>query len=116
MSGSALRWEGQLTVYNYPPGVGPTYRCLFPVPPRPDTVTNCSDGGVMGVVTGVIGCLQALEAIKIILTMNDSIKNHPPSLDLNVLSGTMVIFDALTSRFRNIKLRSRRAEATKVIL
>lgn len=85
------------------------------MPPSPDTVTNCSDGGVMGVVTGVIGCLQALEAIKIVLSMKASIKNPTPSLDLNVLSGTMLIFDALTSRFRNIKLRPRRAEATKVI-
>ena len=112
VSGSALRWEGQLTVYNYPPGLGPTYRCLFPVPPNPDTVTNCSDGGVMGVVTGVIGCLQALEAIKIILSMGSQ---NPTSLDeMNVMSGKMLIFDALTSRFRTIKLRPRRTEATTV--
>ena len=112
VSGSALRWEGQLTVYNYPPGLGPTYRCLFPVPPNPDTVTNCSDGGVMGVVTGVIGCLQALETIKVIVSMGSQ---NPAALDeMIVLSGKMLIFDALTSRFRTIKLRPRRPEATKV--
>ena len=115
MSGSALRWEGQLTVYNYPPGIGPTYRCLFPVPPNPDTVTNCSDGGVMGVVTGVIGCLQALETIKILTSCNDKADKLKQNSDLKVLSGTMLMFDAMTSRFRHIKLRPRRNEATEVI-
>ena len=72
VSGSALRWEGgllflnkflqyeisgQLTVYNFKGG--PTYRCLYPEPPPPSAVTNCSDGGVLGAVPGVIGCLQA---------------------------------------------------------
>ena len=56
VSGSALRLEGQLTVYNYKGG--PCYRCVFPNPPPPDTVTNCSDGGVLGTVPGVIGTLQ----------------------------------------------------------
>ncbi|VDI12833.1 adenylyltransferase and sulfurtransferase [Mytilus galloprovincialis] len=63
VSGSALRFEGQLTVYNYEGG--PCYRCLYPKPPPPETVTNCSDGGVLGVIPGIIGCMQALEAIKI---------------------------------------------------
>ena len=56
VSGSALRWEGQLTVYNL--NGGPTYRCLYPEPPPPSAVTNCSDGGVLGVVPGVIGVMQ----------------------------------------------------------
>ncbi|KAJ8308480.1 hypothetical protein KUTeg_013354 [Tegillarca granosa] len=63
VSGSALRFEGQLTVYHHKGS--PCYRCLYPKPPPPETVTNCSDGGVLGVIPGIIGCLQALEAIKI---------------------------------------------------
>src|SRR5947209_1543162 len=55
VSGSALRMEGQLTVYNY--RGGPCYRCLFPKPPPPETVTNCADGGVLG--TGIIGITQS---------------------------------------------------------
>ena len=62
MSGSALRCEGQLTTYNHGEA-GPCYRCVFPKPAPAATVTNCSDGGVLGAVPGVIGCLQALEAL-----------------------------------------------------
>ena len=108
-----MRWEGQLTVYNYPPGEGPTYRCLFPDPPSPDTVTNCSDGGVIGVITGVIGCLQALETIKIIVNCNEGV-NSDTNQNLKTLSGAMLIFDAMTCRFRHIKLRPRRKEANTV--
>jgi molybdopterin/thiamine biosynthesis adenylyltransferase len=64
VSGSALRMEGQLTVYNY--RGGPCYRCLFPKPPPADSVANCSDSGVLGAVPGVIGCLEALETVKVI--------------------------------------------------
>ncbi|KPP65049.1 hypothetical protein Z043_116556, partial [Scleropages formosus] len=78
VSASALRIEGQLTVYNY--HGGPCYRCLYPVPPPTETVTNCSDGGVLGVVPGIMGCFQALE---------------------------LLMFDALTTRFRSIRLRPR---------
>uniref|UniRef100_A0A8C7TIM7 Molybdenum cofactor synthesis 3 n=1 Tax=Oncorhynchus mykiss TaxID=8022 RepID=A0A8C7TIM7_ONCMY len=64
VSASALRMEGQLTVYNY--RGGPCYRCLYPKPPLPEKVTNCSDGGVLGVVPGIMGCcFQALEVLKI---------------------------------------------------
>ena len=93
VSGSALRWEGQLTVFNY--NNGPTYRCLYPSPPSPDTVTNCSDGGVVGPVVGVIGSLQALETVKILSGAGTS------------YSGVMMMFDALEGRVRNIKLRGR---------
>lgn len=55
VSGSALQWEGQITVYGYKEG--PCYRCLFPSPPPPETVTNCSDGGVIGMIPGMIGTL-----------------------------------------------------------
>ena len=115
VSGSALRWEGQLTVYNYPPGIGPTYRCLFPAPPNPDTVTNCSDGGVVGVVTGVIGCLQALEAIKIIVNCKEGVHSETNE-NIKILSGSMLLFDAISCRFRHIKLRHRRAEANTVCI
>ncbi|NXM63423.1 MOCS3 sulfurtransferase, partial [Illadopsis cleaveri] len=96
VSGSALRLEGQLAVYNY--RGGPCYRCLFPEPPPPDTVTNCADGGVLGVVTGIIGCMQALEVLKIASGMGSSFHQH------------MLMFDALEGRFRNIKLRPRKAD------
>lgn len=96
VSGSAIQFEGQLTVYNYENG--PCYRCLFPVPPPPDTVMNCGDGGVIGAVTGVIGSLQALEVIKIVLGMDD------------VLSGKLILFDGAATRFRNVKLRSKKTD------
>uniref|UniRef100_A0A0K2UQJ3 THIF-type NAD/FAD binding fold domain-containing protein n=2 Tax=Lepeophtheirus salmonis TaxID=72036 RepID=A0A0K2UQJ3_LEPSM len=107
VSGSALRFEGQLTVYNYPPNVGTTYRCLFPDPPPPETVTNCSDGGVLGPVPGVIGTLQALEALKIILGKKES-----------VYSGKMLLFDALNplNSFRTVKLRPRKAAPIKELI
>lgn len=63
VSGSALKFEGQLTVYNY--FNGPCYRCLYPKAPAPETVSNCSDAGILGPVVGMIGSLQALEAIKV---------------------------------------------------
>ena len=99
VSGSALRWEGQLTVYHYKSTdeneYGPCYRCLYCNPPPPETVTNCSDGGVIGVVPGIIGCIQALETIKIII-------GQEPSYHKNLL-----IFDGLKCSFRSIKLRGR---------
>merc|ERR1719430_2570762 len=97
VSGSALRWEGQLTVYNFKGG--PTYRCLYPEPPLPSAVTNCSDGGVLGAVPGVIGCLQALETVKILCGMEPC------------YSGSLFLFDGLDGRGRLVKLRGRRDEA-----
>lgn len=96
VSGSALQLEGQLTVYNF--NAAPCYRCLFPNPPPPETVTNCGDGGVLGAITGVIGALQALETIKIILG------------NTGVLSGRLLLFDGQQSTFRNLKLRSKKAD------
>lgn len=93
VSGSALQFEGQLTVYNY--RNGPCYRCLFPKPPPPETVTNCGDGGVVGAITGVIGTLQALETIKILIGIE------------NCLSGRLLLFDGVSSTFRNVKLRGK---------
>ncbi|KAM6454953.1 adenylyltransferase and sulfurtransferase MOCS3 [Liasis olivaceus] len=93
VSASALRLEGQLVVYNFQGG--PCYRCLFPKPPPPETVTNCADGGVLGVVPGILGSLQALEVLKIASGMGSSV------------SRSMLLFDALEGRFRHIKLRPR---------
>jgi adenylyltransferase/sulfurtransferase len=96
VSGSALQMEGQLTVYHYKNG--PCYRCLFPTPPPPHTVTNCGDGGVLGAVAGVVGVLQALETVKILTEMD------------GVLSGRLLLFDGSGTNFRNVKLRQRVAE------
>ncbi|XP_076311697.1 ubiquitin-like activating enzyme 4 isoform X3 [Tachypleus tridentatus] len=83
----------ELTVYNFEGG--PCYRCLYPSPPPPETVTNCSDGGVLGVVPGTVGCLQALEAIKIATGLRSS------------FSGKLLLFDGKEGSFRKITLRSR---------
>ncbi|NXE51618.1 MOCS3 sulfurtransferase, partial [Casuarius casuarius] len=96
VSGSALRLEGQLVVYNYEGG--PCYRCLFPTPPPPETVTNCADGGVLGVVPGIMGCIQALEVLKIASGMGSSFGQF------------MLMFDAREGRFRNIRLRPKRPD------
>ncbi|XP_047467139.1 adenylyltransferase and sulfurtransferase MOCS3 isoform X1 [Mugil cephalus] len=95
VSASALRMEGQLTVYNY--RGGPCYRCLYPMPPPPETVTNCSDGGVLGVVPGIMGCLQALEVLKIASGQGSSCGQQ------------LLLFDAQDARFRPIKLRPKQA-------
>nr|XP_004226357.1 adenylyltransferase and sulfurtransferase MOCS3 [Ciona intestinalis] len=97
VSGSALRWEGQLTTYHFhnkeENTYGPCYRCLYPKPPPPETVTNCSDGGVIGVIPGIIGCMQSLEAIKIIVGVSPSYNQK------------LLVFDGLYGAFRTIKLR-----------
>ncbi|KYN21255.1 PREDICTED: adenylyltransferase and sulfurtransferase MOCS3 [Trachymyrmex cornetzi] len=90
VSGSALRFEGNLSVFNYN---GPCYRCIFPEPPPPETVTNCGDGGVFGAAVGTIGVLQALETLKIILNMSD------------VTSGRLLLFDGTETKFHNVRLR-----------
>ncbi|KAJ7960817.1 Adenylyltransferase and sulfurtransferase MOCS3 [Quillaja saponaria] len=93
VSGAALGLEGQLTVYNY--NGGPCYRCLFPTPPPTSACQRCADSGVLGVVPGIIGCLQALEAIKIASKIGEP------------LSGRMLIFDALSARIRTVKIRGK---------
>uniref|UniRef100_A0A914VIB8 Adenylyltransferase and sulfurtransferase MOCS3 homolog n=1 Tax=Plectus sambesii TaxID=2011161 RepID=A0A914VIB8_9BILA len=97
VSGSALRWEGQLTVYHNGKDC-PCYRCIYPEPPRPDMVTNCADGGVIGPVVGVIGSMQALEIIKVVTGVGSS------------FAGNLFLFDGLMGRTRSIKLRSRRED------
>ncbi|MCS6782689.1 MAG: molybdopterin-synthase adenylyltransferase MoeB [Gloeomargarita sp. SKYBB_i_bin120] len=89
--GSILWFEGQVSVFNYQGG--PTYRDLFPEPPPPGEVPSCAEGGVLGVLPGVIGALQATEVLKIILGIGET------------LSGRLLIYDALKMKFRELKLR-----------
>ncbi len=89
--GSIFRFEGQVSVFA--PGRGPCYRCLYPEPPPPGLVPNCAEGGVLGVLPGVIGSLQATEAIKLLLGRGDA------------LIGRLLLFDALEMRFRELTLR-----------
>ncbi|KAF9463847.1 hypothetical protein BDZ94DRAFT_1282294 [Collybia nuda] len=94
VSGAAQKYEGQLCVYNLGPD-GPCYRCLFPKPPAQDTVGTCEETGILGVVTGIIGDMQALETIRLITGLHD----YKPSL---------LMFSALSSpQFKNFKLRTR---------
>ena len=89
--GSIFRFEGQLSVFDA--RRGPCYRCLFPEPPPPGAVPSCAEGGVLGVLPGIIGSMQALEVIKLILGRGGS------------LIGRLVLFDALAFRFHDIRLK-----------
>ena len=89
--GSIFQFEGQVTVLY--PGKGPCYRCLYPEPPPAGMVPSCQEAGVFGVLPGIIGTIQAVEAIKILLDIGDS------------LIGTLLLFDALTMNFNRLKLR-----------
>jgi adenylyltransferase/sulfurtransferase len=91
VDGSIFRFEGQVTVYDTANG-GPCYRCLFPDPPPPGEVPSCAEGGVLGVLPGIIGSLQAVEAIKLILGIGDT------------LAGRLQLFDALDNEFREMKV------------
>jgi sulfur-carrier protein adenylyltransferase/sulfurtransferase len=90
--GSVFRFEGQTTVFAPHLG-GPCYRCLFPEPPAPDTVPNCAEAGVLGVLPGIIGMLQAIETIKLIVGIGEP------------LVGRLLYFDALKMKFRELNLR-----------
>lgn len=89
--GSIFRFEGQATVFNYEGG--PNYRDLYPEPPPPGMVPSCAEGGVLGVLCGIIGTIQANETIKIILGQG------------NTLSGRLLLYNALEMKFRELKLR-----------
>jgi molybdopterin/thiamine biosynthesis adenylyltransferase/rhodanese-related sulfurtransferase len=90
--GSIFRFDGQCTVFAPHLG-GPCYRCMFPEPPPPGMVPSCAEGGVLGVLPGIIGVMQAIEAIKLIVGIGDS------------LIGRLVSFDALKLRFKEFKIR-----------
>jgi len=89
--GSIFRFEGQVTVFK--PGEGPCYRCLFPQPPPPELAPSCAEGGVLGVLPGIIGSLQANEALKLILERGES------------LSGRLLLFDALGTTLDEVAVR-----------
>ena len=91
--GAAIGFSGQLSVYNYKDG--PTYRCLLPEPPDPLTLPTCANAGVMGMVPGIIGNLQALEAIKIIIDKGD------------VLSGRLLHFEGMDANFMELPIEAR---------
>ncbi|MDQ2995661.1 MAG: molybdopterin-synthase adenylyltransferase MoeB [Chloroflexota bacterium] len=90
--GSIFRFEGQATVF-YPKKGGPCYRCLYPEPPPPGLVPSCAEGGVLGVLPGVIGTIQATEAIKLLTGIGETLVNR------------LMLYDALSMRFRELKLR-----------
>jgi sulfur-carrier protein adenylyltransferase/sulfurtransferase len=89
--GSIYRFEGQVTVLK--PGDGPCYRCLFPSPPPPELAPSCAEGGVLGVLPGVIGSLQASEALKLALGIGEP------------LVGRLLLFDALAGEFNEVRIR-----------
>jgi adenylyltransferase/sulfurtransferase len=93
VSAAVLRFEGQLATFKPHVGGGPCYRCLYPEPPPAGLVPSCSEAGVLGAVTGVMGTLQATEVCKEILGLGES------------LSGWLLIWDALAAEFRKIRLR-----------
>jgi adenylyltransferase/sulfurtransferase len=89
--GSIFRFEGQATVFAYKGG--PCYRCLYPEPPPPGLVPSCAEGGVLGILPGLIGLVQATEAVKLIIGIGEP------------LVGRLLLYDALAMRFRELKLR-----------
>ena len=89
--GSIFRFEGQVTVFH--PGVGPCYRCLFPQPPPPELAPSCAEGGVLGVLPGIIGSIQASETLKLILQRGDS------------LAGRLLLFDALGTTLDEVTVK-----------
>jgi adenylyltransferase/sulfurtransferase len=89
--GSIFRFEGQSTIFAYPGG--PCYRCLYPEPPPPGLVPSCAEGGVLGILPGTIGLIQATETVKLILGIGEP------------LVGRLLLYDALAMRFRELKLR-----------
>jgi len=89
--GSVFRFEGQVSLFD--PGSGPCYRCLFPEPPPPELAPNCAEAGVLGVLPGVIGLLQATEVLKWLLGIGES------------LVGRLLLYDALSQEFRTLTFR-----------
>ncbi len=93
--GSIFRFEGQVSVFNLDQDCA-CYRCLYPEPPPPGLVPSCAEGGVLGVLPGIIGSLQAIETIKLLTGIGESLKNR------------LVIFDALKMKFKELKLKKNR--------
>ncbi len=94
VSAAMLRFEGQCTVFDFRDKENsPCYRCLFPEPPPPGTVPSCQEAGILGSIGGIMGCIQATEAIKLLLGIGET------------LVGKLLIMDALSMDFRKVKLR-----------
>ena len=89
--GSIYRFEGQVTVFK--PGDGPCYRCLYPTPPPPELAPSCAEGGVLGVLPGIVGTLQTNEALKLALDIGDP------------LIGRLLLFDALATDFDEVRIK-----------
>jgi len=89
--GSIYRFEGQVTVFH--PHVGPCYRCLYPAPPPPELAPSCAEGGVLGVLPGIVGSLQASEALKLIIGAGET------------LTGRLLLFDALNTTFDEVSVK-----------
>ncbi len=89
--GAIYRFEGQASVFSY--AGGPCYRCLFPEPPAADAVPNCAEAGVLGVIAGIIGCIQANETLKLILEIGES------------LSGKLLLYDSLSLNFDSLPVK-----------
>jgi len=98
VSGAIYRFEGQVSVFNYQGG--PTYRCLFPTPPGAAEVPDCNTTGVLGVLPGLIGCVQATETLKVLLDLGE------------VLSGRLWVLDTLTMHTRKLKFRRHETQAS----
>jgi len=90
-----LAFEGQISTFNCPPGVGPDYRDLLPTPPPPGDVPSCAEGGVLGVLPGTFGCLQATEALKYIMYGSDTSR---------LICDRVLVMDAMTMKFSDIGL------------
>ncbi|GAB5398456.1 MAG: molybdopterin-synthase adenylyltransferase MoeB [Aureisphaera sp.] len=98
--GAIFKFEGQVTVFNYKNG--PSYRCLFPNPPDQGTIPNCSEIGVLGVLPGIIGSMQANEVLKIILGLG------------TVLSGTLLLYNTLTTQTNKLSIERSETEIEKI--
>ena len=91
--GAIHKFEGQISVFNY--NDGPSYRCLYPELPKPESISNCSESGVIGVLPGIVGTLQANEVIKIILGLGTP------------LSGKLLIFSALNNQYNSYNIQKK---------
>lgn len=107
VSAAALRTDGQLTVLNWPVGAGPCYRCVFPRPPPAASQTSCAEGGVLGPVVGVMGVLQALEAIRVLVSVPAPVPPPAPTLTLFSAGGAGGL---APPSFRTVRLKGRRTD------
>ena len=91
--GSIFRFDGQLTIFDGKKG--PCYRCLYPDPPPPGMVPSCAEGGVLGILPGIVGVMQAAETIKVLAGIGEN------------MSGRLLLFDALKMNFRELKIKEK---------